>query len=147
MLKSRIRLTGKVNIKKYEDNGDLIDNIDINNIIVTTGQNYIAQRILNNSTTAMTHMAIGSSQIPQTIDDTALYQEILRNSFLSTFVTGNQVEYVTTFAPPASISRSITEAGILNAATGGILLCRTTFPAVTQSTSQTIAISWIISVG
>lgn len=146
MLKSSIKLTGKVNIKKYE-NGELIDNITIDNIIVTTGQNYIAQRILNNTTTAMTHMAIGSSQIPQTIDDTALFTEITRNAFLSGTVTNAQVEYVATFAPPASVARSITEAGIFSAASAGTLLCRTTFPSVTQSTSQTIAISWIITVG
>ena len=92
-------------------------------------------------------MAIGSSQIPQTIDDTALFTEITRNAFLSGTVTNAQVEYVATFAPPASVARSITEAGIFSAASAGTLLCRTTFPSVTQSTSQTIAISWIITVG
>ena len=146
MLKSSIKLTGKVNIKKYE-NGELIDNINIDNIIVTNGQNYIAQRILNNTTTAMTHMGIGSSQVPQTVDDTALFQEILRNTFVTGTVTNSQVEYVASFAAPVSGSRSITEAGIFNAASAGTLLCRTTFPPVTQTTGQTIAISWVISVG
>jgi hypothetical protein len=146
MLKSSIKLTGKVNIKKYE-NGELIDNINIDNIIVTTGQNYIAQRILNNSTTAMSHMAIGSSQVPQTINDTALFQEITRNTFISGTVTNSEVEYVAAFTPPASVPRSITEAAILNASSAGTMLCRTTFPPVTQSISQTIAITWIISVG
>lgn len=216
MLKSSIKLTGKVNIKKYE-NDELIDNINIDNVVVTAGQNYIAARLVSNSASftgsisgttltvtsvasgtiigsqtisgtgvtagtyitalgtgtggvgtytvsvsqtaasttisaavnTMTHMAIGSSQIPQTIDDTALKSEIpsTRVTFTSAIPTTNSVEYVAAFAPPASGTRSITEAGILNAAANGILLCRTTFPIVTQTTGQTIAISWVISVG
>lgn len=146
MLKSGVKLTGRVNIKTYENATELVGDVTINNIVVTTGQDYVASRMIANTADVMSHMAIGSSQTPQTLDDTALLQEIIRTSFYSVTQTGSEIEYVASFAPGLT-SRSITEAGILNASSGGILLCRTTFPIITQSTSQTIAISWVVSVG
>lgn len=140
-----IKLTGKVKIQIFESN-DLIHEVNIPNIITTTGKSYVASRLANSSTTAMTHMAIGSSQNVQALTDTFVIQESARVAFYSTTVTASEVEYVAVFTPSGS-SRSITEAGILNASSGGILLCRTTFPPITQTTSQTIAITWVVSVG
>lgn len=141
-----IKLSGKVKIQVFESD-DLINEINIPNIITTVGKAYVASRIANGSTTAMSHMAIGSSQTVQTLNDTFVIQENLRASLYSITVTGSEVEYVAIFTPPSGTDRSISEAGILNAASAGSLLCRTTFPPITQSTSQTVAITWVVSVG
>lgn len=146
MFRSGIKVKGKVNIKVLDSGNNIVEERNIDNLVVTVGKNYIASRIYDDSTDAMSHMAIGSSQTVQTLNDTTLMQEIVRSAFYSVTVTNENVEYVATFAPGAT-SRSISEAGILNAASAGTLLCRTTFPPITQSTSQTIAISWVLSVG
>jgi hypothetical protein len=41
---------------------------------------------------------------------------------------------------------AITEAGILNGSSTGTLLCRTTFPVVNKASSDSIAITWVITV-
>lgn len=146
MFKSGIKLTGKVNIKVINDDKTIDKEVNIENLVVTAGKNYVAKRIVDDLTDPMSHMAVGSSQTIQTLTDTALLQEVDRETFYSVTVTGQSIEYVATFAP-GSVVRSLAEAGILNAASGGDLLCRTTFPPITQSTSQTIAISWVLSVG
>lgn len=146
MFNSKIKLKGKVNIKVINDDNTIDTEVDINNLVVSAGKNYVAKRMVDDLTDVMSHMAIGSSQTSQTLDDVALLQEVARQGLYSVAVTDEKIEYVATFAP-GLVSRSLSEAGILNAASGGDLLCRTTFPPITQSTSQTIAISWILSVG
>lgn len=145
-LSDSIKMSGKVKVQTFES-GDLINEINFPNIVTTVGKGYIASRIANSSAAVMSHMAIGSSQSIQTLNDTFVIQETLRSSVFSIVVTASEIEYVALFAPPVGSSRSISEAGILNAASAGTLLCRTTFPPITQTTSQTIAITWVVSVG
>lgn len=147
MFHSSIVLTGKVNIKKYNQQQELIEEYDIPNIVTTTGKNFVASRLAASSATVMGYMAVGSSQTPQTVGDTALNQELLRSALFSAVTTNSETEFVASFAPPVSGTRLLTEAGIFNAASAGTMLCRTTFPIITQTTADTIAISWVVSVG
>jgi flavin-dependent dehydrogenase len=41
---------------------------------------------------------------------------------------------------------AITEAGIFNAASGGQMLARTVFPAVNKSSTDTLAITWVVTI-
>jgi hypothetical protein len=41
---------------------------------------------------------------------------------------------------------AISEAGIFNASSGGTMLCRTVFPVVNKQASDTIAITWTITI-
>jgi hypothetical protein len=149
MFHSSIVLTGKVNIKKYNQQHQLIEEYDIPNIVTTVGKNFVASRLSSNTPLVMSHMAVGSSQTPQTVGDTLLKQELLRSALFSSITTLSETEFVASFAPPGSGTRLLTEAGIFNSATAnaGTMLCRTTFPIITQTTADTIAISWVVSVG
>ena len=53
--------------------------------------------------------------------------------------------YVGTF-PAGTGTGAVTEAGILNASSGGTLLCRTEFNVVNKGASDAMTITWTVTV-
>ena len=76
---------------------------------------------------------------------TALVTEAARQSLTSTTVSSNTVEYVAAFAAGTGTG-AITEAGVLNAASGGTMLCRTVFSVVNKGASDSMTITWTITI-
>lgn len=149
-----INMIGRVKVEVRDEAGRTVFVQTSPNLVVTTGKNFIASRIKDGTSTAMTHMAIGDgdSAAPGTATspaaaDTGLGDELARVAITSTTVTNNEVEYVATFAPgtPASAA-AIVEAGLFNASTGGTMLCRTTFAVVNKGTSDTMTVTWTVTV-
>jgi len=134
-----IKLTGKDGVVKHEET--------VKNLVVSTGLNYIASRMKDATDTVMSHMAIGTGTAAAAAGNTALGTEVGRVALTSTTVTANAVAYVATFAPgiPATLS-AITEAGTFNASSAGTMLCRTVFAAVNKDVSDTLSITWTITV-
>jgi hypothetical protein len=150
-LTSRLTLKGELSIKKYNKDDKLIQEINVPNLIVTTGRQYIARKIVgyvgSNSNT-MSHMGIGSSSTTPLAANTSLNNQVgSRVSLDSSTVSSSVVTYSATFGPVSEFVGSIVEAGIFNASTDGTMLCHTTFPVVNKSSSETIVITWNISVG
>ena len=63
----------------------------------------------------------------------------------STTRAANTITYVATF-PAGTGTGALTEAGILNAASTGNMLCRTVFGIVTKTSSDTVIITWNVTV-
>lgn len=147
LFKSGIKLSGELDIIKTNiHTNEIVEKIHVSNLIVTTGKEFVASRMIGTTSNVMSHMAIGASPIPQSIDDTTLKSEIDRVAIFTIDLLGANIEYTAAFSPGGS-PRIITEAGIFNDVTTGDMLCRTTFPPITQTTSEAIGISWTISVG
>jgi len=140
MLKDGLKLTGKL---KIAINGDTVQ--EIPNVVVTDGKEYVASRMKDATATAMSHMAIGTDSTAASASDAALGAEAGRVSLTSTTVTSNEVEYVATFGAGTGTG-AITEAGILNAATNGTLLCRTVFSVVNKGSADSMTITWTVTV-
>ena len=141
---------GYLTIEKFNADGKLIDVRKVKNTVVATGKTFIAGSMIKTTTntpTAMTHMAIGTGTTAvNAATDTALGTA---NGARVTFSeaassTSNQVTYKATFG--SAYSGAITEAGVFNALTAGTMLCRTVFGVVTKTTSDTITITWTITV-
>jgi|TARA_Y100000015_G_C2367484_1_gene78272 hypothetical protein len=118
---------------------------DVDNLVVTAGKGYVASRMKDASATAMSHMAIGSGTTNPAANDTALETELGRVSLTSTSVSGAVVTYVATFAAGTGTG-AVTEAGILNASSSGTLLCRTEFNVVNKGSSDSMTITWTVTV-
>ena len=129
MINDNLKLKGKLAISL---NGDVVQEVD--NLVVTAGKGYVASRMKDASTTAMSHMAIGTGSTAAAAGNTALGSEAARQALTSTTVTSNAVAYVASFAAGTGTG-AITEAGILNGASGGTLLCRTVFSVVNKGAS------------
>jgi len=95
--------------------------------------------------TAMSHMAIGSGSTAAAAGDSSLGTELGRVALDSTTVSGAVVTYVATF-PAGTGTGAVTEAGILNASSAGDLLCRTVFSVVNKGASDSMTITWTVTV-
>lgn len=140
MLNDGLKLTGKLTIAL---NDEIVQ--EVPNLVVTAGKEYVASRIKNDSTTAMSHMAIGTGSTPAAAGNTALGSESARTGLTSTTVSGADIVYVDTFAAGTGTG-AITEAGIFNASSGGDMLCRTVFSVVNKGASDAMTITWTVTV-
>ena len=123
-------------------NDEVVQEVD--NLVVTTGKGYVASRMKDATTTAMSHMAIGTGSTAAAAGDTALGSESARVALTSTTVSGADVTYVATFGAGTGTAE-ITEAAILNASSSGTMLCRTVFSVVNKGASDSMTITWVVT--
>ena len=146
-IQENLKPTGLVKIVHTNAAGETVKEFEVKNLVVTTGKNYIASKIVatTNAPVSMTHMAIGTGIVNPLAADTTLGTEGGRVSLSASTVSTNTVTYTATF-PAGTGTGAVTEAGIFNNSTGGTMLCRTTFPAVNKASGDTIAITWVVTV-
>ena len=235
MLHSSVKLTGKLVIQKFDDSNKLVYETEVKNLVVTSGKQFIASRIVESSATVMGFMAIGDDASSASTIQTTLVNELARvavdsktasgvnSTFVATFpagtgtgniieasitntsgasvisfdgdtavddggdtityvahgfVTGDLVTYtdggntaitnltdgaqyyvikstndvikLATSSANASAGTAINITGTSGAGhklSKGTMLCRTTFPVIAKSSAETLAISWVITVG
>lgn len=140
MLSDDLKMKGHLTIAL---NGETV--FDVPNLVVTAGKNFVASRIKDATTAAMTHMGIGTSSTPAAAGDTTLGAEAARVALTSTTVTNNVVTYVASFGAGTGTG-AITEAGLFNAGTAGTMFCRTTFAVVNKGASDSMTITWSVTV-
>lgn len=146
MIKETLKTIGKLDVVLTNEHGEVKQKFTVPNLVVQTGRNYIAHRMTSNSNVIMSHMAIGTNNTAAALTDTTLGTETARVALTSTSANANVVTYVATFNPgtPAA-ANAVVEAGILNAGSGGELLCRTVFDVVNKGTLDTLSITWTVS--
>jgi hypothetical protein len=123
-------------------NGEVVQEVE--NLVVTAGKGFVASRMAGTSANVMSHMAIGTGSTAAGASDTALGSEAARTALTSTNVSGAVVTYVDTFAAGTGTG-AITEAAILNASSGGTMLCRTVFSVVNKGASDSMTITWTVT--
>ncbi len=139
MINDDLRLTGALTISL---NGVVVQ--ETNNLVVTAGKNWVADR-MNDANTVMTHMALGTSTTAAAAGQTALVSELDRNALTSTTVSTNTIAYACTWAAGDGTG-AITEAGIFDHDTSGDMLARTVFSVVNKGASDSITITWTITI-
>lgn len=139
-----VKITGALSIRLYRADGTLKDSRDIPNLVVTTGTQFIAGR-MTGTANVMSFMAIGSGTTAAVIGDTALGSELGRAAISSGTTTLAVTTYVCTLGAGVGTG-AVTEAGIFNAASAGTMLCRTVFAVVNKDASDTMSITWLITV-
>ncbi len=139
------KATGKLIVEIKNDKGVVVETREVKNLVVDDGLEFIASRMKDTTATAMSHMAIGTGSTAAAAGNTALGTEAARQALTSTTVTANAVAYVASFAAGTGTG-AITEAGILNANSGGTLLCRTVFSVVNKGASDSMTITWTVTI-
>ena len=139
MITENLKLTGHVTVAI---NDEVVQ--EIPNLVVTAGKGYVASRMKDATATAMSHMAVGTDNTAAAAGDTALGTESGRVALTSTSVSGNVITYVATF-PAGTATAALTEAAILNASSGGTMLCRTVYATVNKGGSDAMTITWAIT--
>lgn len=148
MFKDEQLIKGRVEILLHNEAGGLVDRREIDNLVVNTGKNWLAARAkTTGQPTEMTHMAVGTGAVAPAAGDTALGTELARVA-LSTSggtVAGAVVTYSAVF-PAGTGTGALTEAGIFNAASAGTMLNRVTFSVINKGASDSISITWTLTV-
>lgn len=141
----QLKASGMVHIERINAAGDVVETRDVKNLVVTVGKNYIASRMVGTASAVMSHMAIGTGTTAPAVSNTAPQTQTGRVSLSGNSASGNAITYTATF-PAGTGTGAITEAAVLNASSGGTMLCRTTFPVVNKQAGDTIAVTWVVTV-
>ncbi len=145
MFKDSVILTGALKLVLADAQGNVIDEQEVPNLVVTVGKNFIASRMIGVTDNIMSHMAIGTGTTAPAGGDTTLESEAGRVALTSNVRTNNAIAYVASF-PAGTGTGAITEAGILNASSSGTLLCRTVFSVINKGAADTLGITWTVTV-
>lgn len=149
MINESLKVTGHLDIVLQDVNGSIKQKINVPNLVVTTGKNLIASRLIGTTSAIMSHMAVGSDGgtiLPLATSNIQLGTQIgARVPLTSTTILENVVTYTAEFGTGVSTG-AIVEAGIFNAATAGNMLCRTTFPVINKEADDILTINWNVTI-
>lgn len=149
MINEALKLKGDLVIVVKDKNGNIKEQREEKNLIVSAGLAFIASRMAGTSSAVMSHMALGSGVTAAAAGDTDLQsmlgvREVLDSTTPNGAAGNGTVVYVSSFEA-GDATGAVTEAGIFNAATGGSMLCRTVFPVVNKGADDTLSITWTIT--
>lgn len=146
MIKSEnTNVTGMVNVVIRDETGKVKQEFTVPNLVVDTGLDYIASRMKDTTDAAMSHMAVGTGTTAAASGDTTLETQAAIVALTSTTVTDNAVAYVATFGAGTGTG-ALTEAGIFNASSSGTMLCRTVFSVINKGASDTMTVTWTVTI-
>jgi hypothetical protein len=140
MLHDNFQMTGHLAIAI---NDEVVQ--EVPNLVVTDGKEFVASRMKDTTKAAMSHMAMGTGSTAAAAGDSALGSQADRNALTSTTVSGAAVTYLASFGAGEGTG-AITEAGLFNAASAGDMLCRTVFAVVNKGSSDSMTITWTVTV-
>jgi hypothetical protein len=142
-----LTITGKLMIVIYDKNGLLKSKIEHDNLVVNSGLEYIASRMVGNTSDVMSHMEVGTGTTAAVGANTALEAPIASSRIVINPLSssGPVITAVAQFNAGVGTG-AISEAGIFNAASSGTMICRTVFPVVNKGVTDLMIITWTITV-
>ena len=136
---------GDVTLILRDFEGRIKEKKEFHNLVVTTGCELIASRLSVQDILPPSHMAIGSGTVAPTKADKTLGSELHRNSLISTSRKGAQVTYKAIFGAGQGTG-AVTEVGIFNDASAGTMLNRATFAVVNKAPTDSLEITWNLTI-
>ena len=137
---------GDVTLILRDFEGCIKEHKEFHNLVVTTGCELIASRLSDQAIPAPSHMAIGSGTVAPTKADKKLGSELHRNPFISNATrNGAQVTYKALFGAGQGTG-AVTEVGIFNDASAGTMLNRATFAVVNKAPTDSLEITWNLTI-
>lgn len=148
MVNDSLKFKGFLDIYLKDEKGAVKQELHVPNLITTAGKNFIADQLSGTpGSTKMTHMAIGTSSTAAAVGDTTLGAELDRNALTGGGGTdsGAVVTFVGDWAAGDGTG-AITEAGIFNAASSGVMLARSVFSVINKGAGDTLSITWTVTI-
>ena len=149
-----MKFKGWLEIVVKDKDGNIKEEREIKNVVVKIGRAEIMALMSGLDDKPFKYIAIGTGTTAETEDDTALESEVVRIEADSierqTINFTNDTIVWTALFTAAHINQKVpvTEAGIFNDASGGVMLSRTTFDVVNVDfpAGDTITIVWRVKV-
>lgn len=145
MITELLKATGQLDLVVRDASNNIKQQMTVPNLVVTTGKNLIADRLIGATNGVMSHMAVGTANTTLDATNTQLASQLGSRVSLSASRTNNVITYTCTFGEGVATG-ALVEAGIFNAATSGTMLCRTTFPVINKESTDTLTITWSVTI-
>lgn len=151
-MKEIIDMKGRLSLRLTNRAGEVVQAFEADNAIVLTGRDLVVNLFLGIAEKPNWHIAVGTgTQSVHDITDTQLQQEVLRKQVNPIqphkhvlTVNGRQQLTVSADLDFEEANGTLTESGIFNAATNGILYNRVTFSPVNKTKDFKLTLTWQI---
>jgi len=139
MIDESMQLHGAMTLIVSRANGDT-ETIYRDNLIVNVGFDFIADAIGKAASrpAVMGYIALGTGTTAAAATQSALVTELDRNAATYAHTAGTKTFTFTADFPTGDGTGAITEAGVFNAATAGIMLDRVVFPVVNKGADDSL---------
>jgi hypothetical protein len=139
MIDESMQLHGAMTLIVSRVNGDT-ETIYRDNLIVNVGFDFIADAIGKAASrpAVMGYIALGTGTTAAASTQSALVTELDRNAATYAHTAGTKTFTFTADFPAGDGTGAITEAGVFNAATAGIMLDRVVFPVVNKGVDDSL---------
>lgn len=134
--------------------GNWSNQLNISNLVTDAGKAGVASRINGaGSEAAFTYVAVGTGTTGAAAGNTTLEAEIVDSglaraaataSRVTTDVTNDTAQDQLTYSVTGT--KAVTESGVLNASSNGVLLARQTFSAINVVNGDSLQVTWKIDV-
>jgi len=146
LIPDNLKVTGHINIKLFDADGNLKDERDIKNVITTSGKNYLANYLIGMppTETFMPYIGLGTDSTAASAANTTLFGP-LPSRVQGTLTASTNVWQNQAIFGPGVNTGSIVEAGLFTNGSGGTMFARQTFGVVTKGANDTIQVTWQVT--
>ncbi len=134
-------LKGEFEVYLYDKEGKLKSYRKVKNLTVNGGFSAVCDAMGKGGVSPFEYCAIGTGTGAPSPSDTSLGSETARVQGGYTKVSNTVWKNDATFGAGVGTG-AITESGLFNAASGGTMLCRQTFPVINKGSSDTLTVTW-----
>ena len=143
---------GRLTVQKTDARNTLIETIHVHNSIVLSGRDLIAKLFVKEPIEPVSHVAVGTGSTPVQAADDKLANEIFRKPIapvdpsqnITTTDANKRKVTITAELAFADANATLTEAGLFNAASNGVMYNRVVFPAINKTTDFKLTLIWEI---
>lgn len=114
-MKDVVTIRGVPTIELYDEDGNLKQSLTDNNLIVQSGKNYFARKIINETggdTSDITVFSAGNGTSPASVSDSTLESQTGVTNISDYFVNGNEITFFGGFIQGAATG-TVSELGVL----------------------------------
>ena len=146
-LKENQKVLGHLQIYARHEDGRIEKVVDQKNLVTTVGLNLLRDLISGNGSAFITHAALGSGTTAPSLTDTALENEVIRKAVAVDISIGSgKVRFEWEIGKPeANSPGTISEAGLLTALSGGILVTHITFAPFNKTDKIELSCKWTLA--
>ncbi len=145
-----IHVRGSVKMQLIDEHGNVKQEHEDHNLIVTIGKTYLATWLAAASQSGefMSYIALGTGTTSPSASDTALETEFAGGGYSrvqGTLTSSTNTWQNSAIFSPGNGTGAVTEAGLFSASTSGTMFARQTFAAYNKAAGDTLTVTWSVS--
>lgn len=151
-LQDALDMRGRLTVQKRDAESKIIETIQANNSIVLSGRDLVAKLFISQPIAPISHVSVGKGSAVVTAADVALESEVFRKAInpidpsqhVTTTGADKRKVMITAELDFAEANDALTEAGLFNAASGGVMYNRVVFPPINKTPDFKLTLIWEI---